>query len=40
MKQYVGKTPDFLLNANALQNGDSIQKSKKDKRSMKAQPLS
>lgn len=39
MKQYTGKTPDFLPNTSALQNADSIQKDKKD-RSMKAQPLS
>lgn len=40
MKQYTGKTPDFLPNTSALQNADSIQKDKKDRRSMKAQPLS
>lgn len=28
MKQYIGKTPDFLPNANALQNAGSIQKDK------------
>lgn len=36
MKQYIGKTPDFLPNTNALQNADCIQKDKKDKRSMQA----
>lgn len=40
MKQYIGKTPDFLPSPSALQNADSIQKDKNDKRSIKAQPLS